>query len=425
MSTSVDTFDSASSTVSIQPEASAPHSTNDMPVIMSSAAPPNPNTIDDISVITSAADTMPMASPEPDATSTVSIQPEPSAANSTATPPYPNTTDDTSVIMSPVDAMPTTSPEPLAIAPDASTDGTPVVTSVPAATPPVTCDTNTTDNITPVSDAMQSTSSAPDATPGCERKPTRPTIIAPPHRPPTSEVEAKGSRKLPLPLSSNFPSTSSPAVRIGGVESRPTIAAQLKKRDLLKEVGLDISDEDEDVFTKNLTKPGPSTILIPPQGGPQQCSHRFVKGKPKGTLCGKRSVKGERLCALHLGASSKKKEKQTNAPSVVVQNDDIKLKLESLEKIVLNLMKNKNETKEKKEKKEPRPRVNIQRIRIYKLNRDEAYVLLRYKDGMPIVKSKGKLYQVKLPSYMSRPIPNGKWTLVCDDTLPRMVWKEV
>lgn len=271
----------------------------------------------------------------------------------------------------------------------------------------------------------------------CERKPTRPTILIPTPRPVTKEVAASGSRKLPQPTH---------------------LPAQPRKRDLILETGLDLSEElttnpcstsmttveqdlhlseDDDVPIHPPKPKRRTTILLPirPRSYYQVCKHVFVKGPKKGQTCGKLSGNEQNLCGIHLVQSSKKHIVSENPSNITRSYEELKLKIEKLEKIVDDLT-DKNHvvchpekpstsepSTEKNDKK--RSRRLIQNIRIYKLDPSETYKLLRYQDGMPIVESKKKLYKVCLPNYMKRPIPNGKWALVCDSEMPKMVWKEV
>lgn len=268
----------------------------------------------------------------------------------------------------------------------------------------------------------------------CERKPTRPSIISALPRPVTNQVAALGSRKMPTPP------TTQPGLCVEDVN----------KRNLLLELDLQLSDEE-------CAPPPPKrAILITPLQDFEKCIHRFVKGPNKGVMCGKKTSKGRKLCAMHFGVKVKK---TLSSPSVSVQDlsqnkaqecepkdlqnvllikslEETKAKVKTLEQVVLQLMKDAPKDSVASQP-EPNPvkgmdlnikktrRPQIQKIRIYKLQPTETYRLICYKDGMAVLANKGKRLQVPLPAYMKRPIPNGKWSLVCDSEEPRMIWKEV
>lgn len=283
----------------------------------------------------------------------------------------------------------------------------------------------------------------------CERKPTRPSIIIPQLRPVSNEADATGSRRLPEATATKTPSQQSVGDVIELNIVKELESAPGKKRNILKELGLELSDDEAMPAVKN------KTILIEPMRGPGLCTYKLVKGGKKGQECGKKSVKGQTFCAAH---STKHR---FDKPSRTIEADGVKNKLESLEKVVLNLMKNSRAPASKAttstsinsldsvcaslekirnqigkieqsaelvlDKKNQKKSRNIQKIRIYKLNPFETYLLIRYKDGNPIfqIKSSGRYIQVPLPNRMARPIPNGKWSLVCHPEQPLMIWKEV
>lgn len=284
----------------------------------------------------------------------------------------------------------------------------------------------------------------------CERKPTRPSIIVPDPRPISSEVAASGSRRIPEPTTIKKPATQTVGDLIESNIAEELKSVPAQKRNILKELGLELSDDEAMPAV-------PKTIMIEPMRGPGICSYKLVKGGKKGLPCGKKSVKGQPFCAAHSTRQS-----GFDKSSRIVEKDDVKEKLERLEKVVFNLMKdsrapankaanptsssnldsvcaslkNINEQISKiqqsaalvsKTHNRKKIRQNIQKIRIYKLNPLETYTLVRYKDGNPIfqIKSNGRYIQVPLPTRMARPIPNGSWSLVCHPEQPLMIWKEV
>jgi len=309
-----------------------------------------------------------------------------------------------------------------------------------------------------------STTSAhqPSDQPSCERKHTKPSVIVPPARSPTLEVDATGSRRLP--------ETSG------------------QKRDLgaelgLEELGLTLSDEDEELemFIDHPSPAERKTIVISPSHHPSRshCKYLFVKGPKKGSLCGKRTAIGRIYCGTHVvKTDSTGRPVKTNKPTPVVASvsapastpvtvpvptpvaatvsapdqsvRELKSKIESLEKVVLNLMKDRklktesrrcNINKDQTNKSSPtaiqtvkskfkRKHRAIQRIRLWKMNTTKNYLLVGFEEEMPLVKSNGQLYQVKMPNSMKNepiPKPNGKWSLVCDhsESKNKMVWKEI
>lgn len=277
--------------------------------------------------------------------------------------------------------------------------------------------------------------------PACERKPTKPSIFSPIPRPVSNHVAATGSRKLP-----ELPQLSS------SVE-------HMKKRDLMAETGLELdlalTDDSDDEVVEPLPlpqNPRRQVIVIPAQQGLSRCRHQFVKGLNKGSFCGKKCVKNRNLCSVHSGQEKKVKfVEQSDELSTKLSETNSKLK--TLESLVLGLMKNKDAkiSNENKDTSKPianqdiskpvnnntntistqtnkykyKPKRSIQKIRIYKLDVAQKYLLVGYRDKMAVFKNKSRLYQVPLPKYMSRPKPNGKWSLVCDEDVPKMVWKEV
>jgi hypothetical protein len=312
----------------------------------------------------------------------------------------------------------------------------------------------------------------------CERKPTTPSVILPLPRPASHQVSPKGHKKLPetktkqLKLK-NFP----PAI----------IEEKSKKRNLIQELGIDLSDEDEPSPpklkkqllgfedepspSKSISKvvkppvectektrslpqlvedevPSPSSksvengkatfksILIEAQVAPGYCTHLYVQGTKKGTVCGKKCRKGRNLCGGHSYKPSvtqqpakpsdftkvqELEKKVKNLEELLTKSVNFEKTINRLEVLISNVNKAPADGKSFKTNKS-----RIQKIRIYKMNKTQTYKLLRYKDGMPVVESRNRLYQVVMPNSMKRPIPNGKWCLVCDpNEVSKMMWKEV
>lgn len=330
----------------------------------------------------------------------------------------------------------------------------------------------------------------------CQRKPTRPSVILPERRPVSNEVAATGSRRLPEPallVTSNELAATEPrsileptplvtSNEFATTEPRslpepvpPVSRKETTTRKTFEDLGLILSDDDDDTripfptqTTLDVVKATTSAddvvggiikkrqaILIEPQLGSRLCKYQFAKGGKKGTLCGAKCSKGRDKCSVHASTIPKKNSTTNNDPAVLD-------KIAQLEKIVLNMMKNKSpetpqpnlnalqqesafktvtdslnklqnqianleQSAEKVLKKKTIKSQSLQKIRIHKLDPFETYFLIRYRDGYAVfqIKSTGRQIMVPLPNRMARPIPNGKWCLVCHDQLPKMIWKEV
>lgn len=298
----------------------------------------------------------------------------------------------------------------------------------------------------------------------CERKATRPCIIVPQPRPVSTEVAATGSRRLPEPTTSVIPTGSIKrtfedlGLILTDDEDADEVLPVLSALQTSDSAILQVKQSPKDAVGAPLKKL--KTMLIEPQRGLGFCKYRFAKGNKKGTVCGLKCTKTRDLCGVHMATTNKKTSISASSENSV--NTAVTDKIMKLERIVLSLLKDKpsaplanqektqsastldsvnatldkirnqihkiEQTAELALNKKPQKKSrNIQKIRIYKLDPFETYLLVRYKDGHPIfqMKSSGRYVQVPLPTRMVRPVPNGSWSLVCHPEQPRMIWKEV